>query len=233
MFSEELAKIPIQAEDPKTRRALENFRNSLAKINIRIGLDSADSPTGSGIAIGLDSSGNKVAYIGDVTNNKAIELASGELDIGQSTRMKNRTSTTVGTLFSGLADTGFIQDEKTIRNFNAAAAGAVPTTEPLSATDAGSDATINIAAFTMRFPLAGDVSYNSGSVTGLAFSTEFRVYFRDPTLAGGTVTFFATSTDADLANNADNIWLGNITTPANGAGDTSQDPGTGGGGYIP
>lgn len=91
---------------------------------------------------------------------------------------------------------------------------------PLTATDAGSTATISIAAFTQYFDF-GSVSYNSGSITGLAFSTKYHVYCDDPNYAGGAVTYVATTTYTN-AIAAGRNYIGSITTPADGAGGTSQ-----------
>ncbi|MDX2277709.1 MAG: phage tail protein [Hyphomonadaceae bacterium] len=100
---------------------------------------------------------------------------------------------------------------------------------PLTAADVGATATITIAAFTLTFidsnGLTKTVSYNAGSVTGRAFSTLYHVFVDDANFSGGTVTFITDTSTASYAGDARYLWIGTITTPANGGGGTS---GTGG-----
>lgn len=102
-----------------------------------------------------------------------------------------------------------------------------PLSNALTATDAGSNATINIASFTMRFSDA-DVSVNSGSISGLSYSTLYYVYYTDPNFAGGAVTFASTTTK-ETALSSNRLYIGSILTPASGAANTigNNDGGTG------
>ena len=97
--------------------------------------------------------------------------------------------------------------------------GCRPLTNPLTATDAGASVTINIAAFTMRVG-ATDVAVNSGSVTALGYSTLYYIYYDDPTLGGGAVTFHATTTKESALNGNGRLFVGSIRTPAAGGVDT-------------
>lgn len=100
---------------------------------------------------------------------------------------------------------------------------------PISATDAGSDATINIVAFTWRVAGKPDASYNSGSITGLSYETTYYITGSgDPNHTGATLTYEAKSTFEDTLNDQDDIYFGFVTTPAALGGDTG-----GGGGYEP
>jgi hypothetical protein len=86
--------------------------------------------------------------------------------------------------------------------------------------------TISVAAFTIQYGF-GTVSYNSGSVTPGNYGT-YAVYFSDPTYAGGTVTFVAT-TQSYTGNASDgDVILGSITTSSSSGG--SGGGGGGGGG---
>lgn len=96
----------------------------------------------------------------------------------------------------------------------------IPLSNPLTAHDAGSNATLNAAAFTMRIQGFGDVSYNSGSITGLAYGTLYYIYYDDSAAAGGTVSFVATTTKEVTLNNGARFFLGSIVTPQAGALDT-------------
>lgn len=101
--------------------------------------------------------------------------------------------------------------------------------QPLTATDAGADASIAIASHSVQFGF-GTVAYNSGTITGLAFSTLYYVYTDDPTYAGGAVTYLATTNANTVTSNDGYYYVGKVTTPANGAGDTGGGWGGGGGG---
>lgn len=117
-------------------------------------------------------------------------------------------------------------------------------TSVLTATDAGATATITIANHTRYYPVQGtydvpDVSITGGTITGLAFSTTYYVYYDDTTLAVTAPTFVATTTanTAQVGAAAGRHLVGKITTPADGGGGTSGGgllpPGGGGGTDIP
>lgn len=98
----------------------------------------------------------------------------------------------------------------------------------LSATDAGANATIAIAAHTRKYSDATSVSVNSGSLTGRAYSTTYYVYYTQTSRAGGAVTYNST-TDPNVAQPnaaAGRHFVGKVTTPAAAGAPTS-------GGYTP
>lgn len=111
-----------------------------------------------------------------------------------------------------------------IGNKNSAIVGGVT---PLSAVDAGASDTINIAAFQIQFGF-GRVSFNSGSIAGLARSQGYFVYFVDAALAGGAVTYLATTSFDVVVSSVDNVYVGWINTPAAGGSGTSGSDDTGG-----
>ncbi|MEP6027758.1 MAG: hypothetical protein ABJ240_16915 [Parasphingorhabdus sp.] len=125
-------------------------------------------------------------------------------------------------------------EESYITNSYVSGAGGNPT----SATDAGSDATVNIAAHTRIYPdFESDV--DSGSITGLPFSTGYSIYYDDADREGGAVTYAATTTATEAYNSAtypSRHFVGYITTPADGGGDTdgggAGPPGSGGDGDL-
>jgi hypothetical protein len=107
--------------------------------------------------------------------------------------------------------------------------------EPLSATDAGSSATINVATFKVFWPDKPDgIQYRPFSLTGLAYSTDFRAYIDNPERNGvvdhchrGAIPTSGTPQNIVARQDTEGrIYLGIITTPAAAAGDTS---GSGGG----
>lgn len=106
----------------------------------------------------------------------------------------------------------------------------------LTAADVGADATITIADHTRVYPLKGplqieDVDVIGGTITGLAFSTTYYVYYDDETLTDTTPTYVATTSlqDAQVGAASGRHFVGRITTPADGAGNTTgtgpQPPG--------
>ena len=107
-----------------------------------------------------------------------------------------------------------------------------PLSNPLTSTDAGSSATISIAAFQMRVrnrTATADVSYNSGSITSLSYATLYYVYFLDATFAGGAVTYLASTTKESALSNSGYLFLGSIQTAASGGSPATgnNDGGTG------
>lgn len=103
----------------------------------------------------------------------------------------------------------------------------------LSASDAGTDATISISAHTRKYSDVSSVSVNSGSVNGLAYSTSYDVYYDQTSRAGGAVTYHATTNPNTGMPGAaaGRHYCGTITTPAAAAPPTSggvNPPSTGG-----
>lgn len=106
------------------------------------------------------------------------------------------------------------------------------TPNPLTATDAGADATITIAAHTRVYgdgttlAIAGPTN-----LTGRAYSTFYYVYYDDATRADTTPTYQTTTSQATAAQVGDRHLVGSITTPAAAAppetGEYVAPPGVG------
>ena len=84
----------------------------------------------------------------------------------------------------------------------------------MTATDAGANATLTISAHTRIYGDGTSVSVSGGTVTGLAYSTGFFVYYDQASRAGGAVTYQATTSAATAAQTGDRHSLGAVTTPA-------------------
>lgn len=84
----------------------------------------------------------------------------------------------------------------------------------MTATDAGANATITISAHTRIYGDGTSVAVSGGTVTGLAYSTGFFVYYDQASRAGGAVTYQATTSAATAAQTGDRHSLGAVTTPA-------------------
>lgn len=135
----------------------------------------------------------------------------------------------VPALFTYIGDTGQAASQRLLNQVSAGNKQSTQTSQPLSAADVGSTVTITVAAHNVQFGF-GAVSYGSGSVTGLGFSTEYYVYADDPTFAGGAVTYYATTNPNNVTANSGRYYVGKVSTPADGAASTSGTWGGGGGG---
>jgi Flp pilus assembly protein TadG len=104
----------------------------------------------------------------------------------------------------------------------------------LTATDAGTDATIAAAAHTRIYGDASQLSVGGHTFTGLAYSTAYGIYYDDPTCSDTTPTYHTTTTISNALNNfvAGRHFVGTVTTPAAGGAASSggvSPPGYGGG----
>lgn len=93
----------------------------------------------------------------------------------------------------------------------------------ITGTDAGANATVSITAHTRVYGDGTSVSVNSGSVTGLAYSTLYYVYYDQASRLGGAVTYAATTSDSTAAQTGNRHLVGSVTTPAALAADTGGD----------
>lgn len=104
----------------------------------------------------------------------------------------------------------------------------IPLTNPLTAVDAGSNASIDIAAFTMR--VAGnDVAVSGGSITGLAYETLYYIYYSDPSYSGGAVSYQYSTSKFAATDGSSLFFVGSIVTPIHGGNSTvgNNDGGAG------
>lgn len=135
------------------------------------------------------------------------------------------------TLMTNIGDTGVASSQRLLPMLNSGGKLSTQSAQPLSAADVGATATITVAAHNVQFgSVVGLVSYNTGSITGLAFSTLYYVYADDPNYAGGAVTYLATTNANTATANDGRYYLGKVTTPADGGGGSSGGWGGGGGG---
>lgn len=84
----------------------------------------------------------------------------------------------------------------------------------MTASDAGASATITISAHTRVYADGTSAAVLGGSITGLAYSTSYYVYYHDAAHAGGAVSYLY-STSASAAIQAGDVHsVGAVTTPA-------------------
>jgi hypothetical protein len=96
----------------------------------------------------------------------------------------------------------------------------------VGATDAGPSATITISAHNRIYAYVPPTTktVNAGSVTGLAYSTTYFVYYDQASRLGGAVAYVATTDNANVAQFNNRHSVAQITTPA-----AAAPPSTGGG----
>lgn len=76
----------------------------------------------------------------------------------------------------------------------------------------GGAAYITVSAFTLTGQ-GISASYGGGSIAGLAFDTDYYVYAYDPSVAGGSIVYFATTSNASYLGNTDYLFIDNVHTP--------------------
>lgn len=105
-------------------------------------------------------------------------------------------------------------------NSTIAIAAAYPSGLTITAAADGATAKITVSSHTMVYP-TGSVSVTGDTITGLAYATTYDIYYDDPTMAGGAVTFNAVTDGSAFPTPAhpSRIYIGTSTTPA-----TSGDP---------
>jgi hypothetical protein len=106
----------------------------------------------------------------------------------------------------------------------------------LNAFDAGTDATITVAAHTRIYGDGTTVTVGSPvNITGLAYSTTYAVYYDDPTTSTTSPSYVATNILSHAQANyaSGRHFVGQVSTPASGGGSTSggNSPPSGGGPY--
>lgn len=84
----------------------------------------------------------------------------------------------------------------------------------ITAVDAGASATISVTNHTRVYGDGSYVSVNGDSITGLAYSTLYYIYYDDPARAGGSVTYQYTTSQATAAQTGDRHLVGQVETPA-------------------
>lgn len=113
-----------------------------------------------------------------------------------------------------------------------------PTTNPLTAHDAGASVTINIAAFVFRVAGMPDVALAGAALTGKSYNTLYFVYVDDPgflsptSATGFQETYGSSTVQEDALNVAGRFFIGSITTPRSGAPDTKGNNDGGSGAQI-
>lgn len=106
----------------------------------------------------------------------------------------------------------------------------------ITGTDAGSDASIIVSSHTRDYT-DKVLSVDGDTITSLDYETAYGIYYDDITRSDTSPTYFATEDYNEATNTNDNPgrhFIGRVTTPAMGAGDTTGESGLSpGGGTAP
>jgi len=121
----------------------------------------------------------------------------------------------------------------TVKRDDKITASSIIPADVLDATDAGSSASITVAAHTRLYGDGSTLNVSGHTFTGLAYSTDYGIYYDDTTTSDTTPTYQTTTNLTRALNNyvAGRHLVGIISTPAAGGSDTSggvQPPATGG-----
>ena len=121
--------------------------------------------------------------------------------------------TSTGTTISGLGEMpNKVPSEQSLQMVSTGNLGSIQDDpEILGSTDAGASASVSIDAHGLDMS-EGTVSYNSGSITGLGYSTAYYVYCLDPNYTGGAVTYLAATTTTPMMGDVGTYYVGKITT---------------------
>lgn len=124
-------------------------------------------------------------------------------------------------------------DSSVVDVLSAAESSALAVSGVLSCTlkgvDSGSNAKVTVTAHTRHYGDGNTVAVNGGSILNLSYSTEYYIYYDQPSREGGAVQYFATTTPSTAIQVGDRHLVGKVTTPAALAADitgtTTRPPG--------
>jgi hypothetical protein len=144
--------------------------------------------------------------------NKAIQVSGERAVLGALTTIAERSGTDLDTILQYLSDGGRATDQRLMPMVNFGNVSSVQSIDPLTAVAGASTADITISAHTLHTDF-GDISYNSGSILGLALNTRYYIYVQDPNNAGGAVTYIASTSKPNITANSGRYFVGTIVTP--------------------
>lgn len=144
--------------------------------------------------------------------NESIRDEGSRIVLSTLTTIAERSGTDLDTLLTYIGDTGRATDQRLLPMVNFGNVSSVQSADPLSATAGASTSDISISAHTLHTDF-GDITYNSGSILGLALNTRYYIYVDDPANAGGAVTYVATTSRPNVPANTGRYLVGSINTP--------------------
>lgn len=168
-----------------------------------------------------------VRYANNDFSSGLVANGTGGVTLGTAAIPAGRT-VGVPTLVNKITNTGTAQDQTFLPQVSAGNKLSVQSVIPLSATAGATTATISISAHTVQYGF-GQVSYGSGSISGLSTNTVYYIYADDPNYQGGSVTYVATTNPQTITSSNGRYYVGSITTPISAttssiSGATSANP---------
>lgn len=91
----------------------------------------------------------------------------------------------------------------------------------ISATDAGTNASVTISSHTRVYGDGTSVVVTGATLTGRAYSTFYYIYYEDAARTGGAVTYLTTTDEAVAVQTGNRHIVGSITTPAAAGANTN------------
>jgi hypothetical protein len=146
--------------------------------------------------------------------NSVIRLNGDQAVLSALTTISERTGTDLATLASYLTDEGRAEDQRFLPMVSAGNVLSLQNVGPVTQQSTAVTAQIDIAAHTVAYGF-GTLTYNAGSITGLAPNTNYYVYADDQDYEGGAVTYLATANPLTVTGDNGRYFVGAIrTTPA-------------------
>jgi hypothetical protein len=131
--------------------------------------------------------------------------------ISEAATIAEREGTDIATILNRIADDGRAADQRFLPQVSAGNVLSLQDVNPLVASADATNATISVAAHNLQYGF-GQVSYNSGTIVGLAPSTNYFVYASDPNYQGGAVTYLATTNRQNVTADNGRYFVGAIET---------------------
>lgn len=91
----------------------------------------------------------------------------------------------------------------------------------ITATDLGANARISVSAHTRVYGNGDSVVVSGGTISGLAYNTEYFIYYDQGSREGGEVPYLATTTKSVATQVNGRHLVGKVTTPTAAAPDTT------------
>jgi len=154
----------------------------------------------------------------DFAAGLVADNTTGGVTLGNAARPHGR-AVGVPSLVQKITDIGTAQDQRFLPQVSAGNKLSIQNILPLSSTANASTATILVGAHTVQYGY-GQVSYSSGTISGLTTNTQYYVYASDPAYEGGSVTYLATTNPQTVTADYGNYYVGSITTPTSATTNT-------------
>jgi hypothetical protein len=151
-----------------------------------------------------------IRYLNHDCNAGVVADGTGGVTLGPKSYPLGRAAA-VPTIVQKITDVGTASDQRFLPQVSAGNKLSVQSSLPLTATSTASVATINVASHTLQYGY-GQVSYGSGSITGLTPATSYYVYADDPLFSGGAVSYIATTNAQTVVAANGRYYVGSVIT---------------------